>query len=74
MDRRWETEDHQLIGEGMEAFNYYDRVAGVVKDIDNDGWFDFIQIDGTKKILNGERICSIEYAIRKGWLPKWSGN
>ena len=31
-------------------------------------WFDFKQDDGSGTTLDGSRICSIEYAQRKGWL------
>ena len=30
-------------------------------------WFDFVQDDGRIVSLDGSRICSIEFAIRKGW-------
>lgn len=31
-------------------------------------WFDFVQDDGTTVSLDGSRICTIDYAQRKGWL------
>lgn len=33
----------------------------------SDHWFDFDQDDGSHTTLNGERICSADYAQRKGW-------
>ena len=31
-------------------------------------WFDFIEDDGHITSLDGSRICSIEYATRRGWI------
>jgi len=63
------TEDHKILRSGDRAFNYYDHKAGVIGvDIDDDGWFTFIEDDGHKTTLNGERICSIEYATRRRWI------
>ena len=30
-------------------------------------WFDFIQDNGTTTSLDGSRICSTQFANRKGW-------
>lgn len=34
----------------------------------NNFWFTFIHDDGTQTSLDGSRICSIEYATRRGWI------
>jgi hypothetical protein len=62
------TEDHKLLIEGDKAFNYYDMKEGVIAFIEEDGWFEFHENDGHKTTLNGERICTIEYATRRGWI------
>lgn len=61
------TADHVVIAEGARAYNYYDRKAGTVGPIEPDGWFDFRHDDGSRALLNGERISSLGYAIGKGW-------
>lgn len=61
--------DNQAIAPGQQAFNYYDMKPGYpVGDIDYAGWFTFRHNDGTSALLNGERICSLETARKKGWL------
>lgn len=64
------TEDRVQVLPGARVFNYYDRKAGFIAAVgaDSAGWFDVIQDDGTRAYLNGERICSIEFAVRKGWV------
>lgn len=63
------TEDHYLLHPGDEAYNYYDMIAGTIgNDIDSEGWFTFHQVDGTKKTLNGPRLCSIAFALRQSWI------
>lgn len=34
----------------------------------NNYWFEFNHDDGTTCSLDGSRICSLEYATRKGWI------
>jgi len=62
------TEDGVFLDIGERAYNYYDRKAGVIGAQDAGAWFDFVHDDGTRAYLNGGRICSIAFAIRKGWL------
>lgn len=62
------TADGYRLQAGEKAFNYYDMYVGTIGDIDSEGWFDFQGDDGQRAILNGERICSIESAERKGWM------
>jgi hypothetical protein len=55
--------------QGDRVFNYYDRKLGeIISPPDSAGWFDVRQDDGTTAYLNGERICTIEYAMRRGWI------
>ena len=62
-----QTEDGITLKEGDRAFNYYDMKPGVIGRIGNDGWFDFVQ-NASTPLLNGERICSMEFAAKKGWV------
>ena len=34
----------------------------------NNYWFEFQHDDGTSAYLDGSRICSTQFAIRKGWV------
>lgn len=68
MDYR--TEDRQTVTEGDRAFNYYDRKAGFVGPDAGDGWFDFLQDDGTTVLLNGGRVCSTDFAVLSGWIEQ----
>lgn len=62
------TEDKVVLHAADRAFNYYDMQPGtIVEDPDSSGWFLFRHDDGSTKLLNGERICSLEFAKRKGW-------
>jgi hypothetical protein len=62
------TEDGAELTAGDRAYNYYDRKAGTVGTIERDGWFDFTHDDGGSAFLNGERVCSLDYARRRGWV------
>jgi hypothetical protein len=63
------TEDGVEVAPGDRAYNYYDRKAGRIDWVSSEnGWFDFFHDDGTSAYLNGERICSLAFAQRKGWL------
>ena len=54
---------------GDKAFNYYDFKVGTIGNIiRHDGWFDFKHDDGTSALLNNERVCSLLFANKKGWL------
>jgi hypothetical protein len=62
------AEDGVELGVGDRAFNYYDRKSGAIEGpVYSDGWFEFRHDDGSRTSLNGERICSIGFAQRKGW-------
>ena len=60
------TEDHVTLTEGDRAYNYYDMKPGKIGKIETEGsfrgWFDFHHDDGSRAILNGQRICSSEFA------------
>jgi hypothetical protein len=53
---------------GDEVFNYYDMRKGTIKSFDTlsgrDLWFDLDNGD----YVDGSRCCSIETAVKKGWL------
>jgi hypothetical protein len=63
------TEDGRTLTPGDRAYNYYDRKWGYIHpdEIEPDGWFYFVHDDGTSALLNGERICSADYATARGW-------
>jgi hypothetical protein len=64
------TEDGATVHAGDQVFDYYDMLPGVIaEEPDPQGWFDVVHPDGSKHMLDGSRICSVEYARRKGWLP-----
>lgn len=61
--------DRQQVSTGDRVFNYYDMEAGTIgEDAGQDGWFTFHADGGKRTLLNGERICSLAYAARKGWV------
>lgn len=63
------TEDGVELAVGEEAYDYYDFNRGVIAGpIDEAGWFDLITDNGRRLYRNGERICSIAYARRRGWV------
>lgn len=67
--RKVRTEDGKLLFSGDRAFNYYDMLPGVIGPIDSEGWFDFKHDARTSSAtLNGERICTIEFAQAQGWM------
>jgi hypothetical protein len=55
--------------QGDRMFNYYAMQAGTVVAVrpTHDGWFDFRNDDGSRDILNGERVCGFAHASRMGW-------
>jgi hypothetical protein len=60
------TEDGVALKEGDRAYNYYDMKPGMIEAIHEDGWFRFVQAGGNA-FLNGQRVCSMEFAIRRGF-------
>jgi len=65
------TEDGVTVGENDRVYNYYDMKPGYIKPnsirMMPDPWFDVVHDDGTTSVLNGERICSLQYAKRRGF-------
>ena len=76
------TEDGVLVDEGDFVYNYYDMWPGTIvagtKTLngqrDNEPlnrnqhiWFDLRADDGRVAMLNGQRICSIAFAKRRGF-------
>lgn len=56
---------------GDRVFNYYDRFPVTITYIDYEGWCDTYEDDGSRgPSLNGERMCSINFAAAKGWTTK----
>lgn len=63
------TEDGVEVQEGDTVFNYYDRKVCTIGPVDDQGWFETTNKDGSHgAYLNGTRICSMGFAGRKGWL------
>ncbi len=63
------TEDGVKLVEGDRAYNYYDMKPGLIGKESSgfDGWFDFHHDDGTRALLNGQRICSTGFAKARGF-------
>lgn len=69
------TEDGVTLQQGDDAYDYYNMKPGKIGrmasgadgDPPNDPWFDFDHTDGTSCLLNGARICSVEFARRRGF-------
>ena len=51
---------------GERVYNYYDMRPGTIGRDRGAGWFEFHQ-DGERTMLNGQRICIIAYARRRGF-------
>lgn len=66
----YKTEDGVTLTTGDRAYNYYEMKPGRIgKDAGAfpDPWFDFEHDDGTIGLLNGQRICSVEFAKSRGF-------
>jgi hypothetical protein len=65
------TEDGVVVKEGQMVYNYYEMKPGVIIPgsicMAPDPWFDVQHEDGTTSLLNGQRICTIEFAKRRGF-------
>lgn len=65
------TEDGEVVYAGERVYNYYDMKPGTIRPgsltLAPDVWFDVEHDDGTHNVLNGQRICSIAYAQRRGF-------
>lgn len=64
------TEDGVKLKPGDRVYNYYDMKSGIITDnyvYAPDLWVDVRHDDGTRTTLNGTRLCSIEFAKRRGF-------
>lgn len=74
------TEDDVIVRHGDRVYNYYDMVPGTIRirmyevtqittdtNIRSDIWFEFVRDDGQTTILNGQRICTMDFAKRRGF-------
>jgi hypothetical protein len=63
------TDDGVTVAKGDRAYNYYDMKPGVVGEQDSSfaDWFTFNHDDGSRALLNGQRICSMAFARRRGF-------
>lgn len=64
------TEDGVEVSVGDRVFNYYDMRIGTIASDPIDGWFDLAQDGRITETLNGERVCSIPFAIKRGWIKE----
>jgi hypothetical protein len=69
---------------GTRVFNFYDHKAGTIERVATrpeaptmpvhglDGgaawWVNVRHDDGTSALLDQSRMCSIEYAVARGWI------
>lgn len=67
---------------GVQVYNYYDFKSGVIERLadqsepDTSGllldglawWVGVRHDDGSHAYLDGSRMCSIEFATKKGWI------
>ena len=68
----FKTEDGVIVIDGDWVYNYYDMFPVQICLSDyrqsDDGWFNTAKVDGSRvPLLNGERICTLNFAVRKGW-------
>jgi len=63
------TDCGATVNNGDRVYNYYDMVPGtIVSEPKEDGWFYFQADDSrAKTVLNGQRICTIDFAKRRGF-------
>jgi len=61
------TEDGAEVSAGDRVYNYYDMQPGIIGRDHGSGWFDFQQDNGRIKSLNGQRVCTLETARRRGF-------
>jgi hypothetical protein len=64
------TEDGAHVKVGDEIYDYYSMMKGKIIMFSGympDPWFSVQHTDGKIITLNGQRICTLEFAKRKGW-------
>jgi hypothetical protein len=59
------TADNKVVFRGDRVFNYYDmKWVIIIEDPDKEGWFRTQTCgSGNGPLLNGERICTAEFAL-----------
>jgi hypothetical protein len=67
---QYRTEDGVTLETGDAAYDYENMKPGVIGEDAggvgvNEGWFEFVHSDGMTDLLNGQRICSVDYARRR---------
>jgi hypothetical protein len=70
MRQQYRTEDGVIVQVGDRIYDYYSMKPGVIVRHAGDmpdPWFDVRHDDGGLAVLNGQRICSIAYAKRRGF-------
>lgn len=61
--------DGAEVGVGSTCFDYYSMKRGrFAAPLDEQGWGWFEHDDGTRDLLDGERVCSLAHAQKMGWL------
>ena len=64
----YRSEDGATLKQGQRAYDYYTMEPGTIgKPNGSDGWFDFHHDRGTRELLNGQRICTLAFAKRRGF-------
>lgn len=59
------TEDGKVVRPGDRVFDYYGCKWGVIEDdVDDQGWFHVTHDDGSRSLLNGQRIAT----YKPGWM------
>lgn len=66
------TDDRRIVHVGDRVYNYYDMEPGAVETEPETeggfaGWFYFRADNGKRTLLNGARICTIEFARSRGF-------
>jgi hypothetical protein len=62
------TEDGVTVYNGDRVYDYYSMEPGTVaSEPDSQGWFYVRKADGSKTLLNGQRICTVAYARGRGF-------
>src|SRR5206468_3342913 len=64
----YRTEDGATLKQDERAYDYYTMEPGTIGNPGgSDGWFYFHHDRGTRTLLNGQRICTLAFAKRRGF-------
>lgn len=66
----YRTDDGRIVSTGDEVFSHYTMSQGVIGDDMGQGWFRFVSPETGRDMLDGQRICSLDYARRMGWVKR----